>query len=299
MPSSRARDALLSALIDDGRASVEALARVTGLSSTRVRQLLAELDGDHVQVRGIIHPAVFGQHALAHLQVTTRGPQAPLVDALVANPAVPYVTLVAADFGVAAEVRVGTRSDLVNALDEIRALPSVAHVEVDEYSDVVKDALVRLSPVGDTALDSIDRRLLARLQDDGRESYASLARRVSLTTASVRARVLRLIETGVVRIGVRQRARTDSMQVGFRVAGRGQADVAEALLARPAIEYLAASVGRSSFLGTLRVPSPGEAAVELEAVRRIDQVVEVQSWMHLTVVKERYETQSPSERDER
>jgi DNA-binding Lrp family transcriptional regulator len=291
MSASRARDALLAALIDDGRASVEALGRATGLSASRVRQVLGELDENHVSVRGIIHPSVFGQRALAHLQVMPAGSATAVLHQLAANPAIPYVTRVSGEFGVSAEVRVRDRTQLSTIIDGVRDLASVARVDVDEYLDVVKDAMVRLRPVEDAQLDAVDRILLARLQANGRESYASLARHVSLTTASARARVLRLLEAGVVRIGVRQRSRHDSLQVGFRVVSTRRDEVTEALLPRPAVEYLAASVGRSSFVGTLRVPTLEAAAAELDAIESIDGVTQTHSWMHLAVVKEQYDTQ--------
>ena len=50
------------------------------------------------------------------------------------------------------------------------------------------------------------------LQADGRQSYATMAKEVSLSEAAVRQRVQRLREAGVIQIV----AVTDPMQVGFR-----------------------------------------------------------------------------------
>ncbi len=288
---SPARAALMSALIDDGRASVEALARATGLSVTHTRQLLASLSADHIEVRGIVHPSVFGQHAMAHLLITpARGVEA-AVDALVADPAIPYITRVAGDAAIAAEVRVADRAALARHIHAVRALPEIARVDVDEYLDIVKDASTPVHPLGDLQLDRIDRVVLYELQIDGRASYASLARVVDLTTASARARVLRLIESGVVHIGVRQRARDDALQIGFRLVSTGSVGVEHTLIADPAVEYLATSVGRSSFVGTLRVDSAAAAARQIDTLHRLDGVERVWTWMHLTVIKEMYAAQ--------
>lgn len=291
MSASPAREALLSALIDDGRASVEALARTTGLSVGHTRQLLTALAADHIEVRGIIHPSVFGQHAIAHLLLTPTGAVQDVVDALVDDPRIPYVTRIAGDAAVSAEVRVADRTALARSIHRIRSLSAVATVEVDEYLDVVKDALVPLTPLGDVHLDALDRVLLRELQADGRASYASLARAVELTTASARARVLRLIDAGVVQIGVRQQARHDSLQIGFRIVADGTGALADELIARSAVEYLATSVGRSSFVGTLRVSGLEAAAVEIDALHRIAGVGQVTTWVHLGIVKEIYDTQ--------
>ncbi|MGO8608680.1 Lrp/AsnC family transcriptional regulator, partial [Rhizobium johnstonii] len=128
-------------------------------------------------------------------------------------------------------------------------------------------------------LDAIDRVLLHELQLDGRSSYASLARAVELTTASARARVLRLIEAGVVQIGVRQQARHDSLQIGFRIVATADARLESALRARTAVEYLATSVGRSSFVGTLRVSALHEASAELDALTDIVGAGTLSTWV--------------------
>ncbi|OIV36423.1 ArsR family transcriptional regulator [Mangrovactinospora gilvigrisea] len=52
------------------------------------------------------------------------------------------------------------------------------------------------SPV--PALDAVDRRLLALLQENGRAGYAELARAVSMSPSAVTERVRRLEETGVI-----------------------------------------------------------------------------------------------------
>jgi Lrp/AsnC family leucine-responsive transcriptional regulator len=54
-------------------------------------------------------------------------------------------------------------------------------------------------PVTDDSLDPTDARLLAVLQQDGRASYAELARAVSMSASAVTERVRRLEETGVIR----------------------------------------------------------------------------------------------------
>jgi Lrp/AsnC family leucine-responsive transcriptional regulator len=61
-------------------------------------------------------------------------------------------------------------------------------------------------------LDSVDWRLLAELQSDGRLSYKELGRRVNLSAPAVAERVRRLEETGVIR---GYRADVDARRAGF------------------------------------------------------------------------------------
>src|SRR5216683_1879522 len=62
-------------------------------------------------------------------------------------------------------------------------------------------------------LDEADKVILRELQHDGRVSYATLAPAVGLSAPAVRARVQRLIDSGVLQVvGV-----TDPMALGFPV----------------------------------------------------------------------------------
>ena len=49
-------------------------------------------------------------------------------------------------------------------------------------------------------LDGIDRALIDGLVADGRASYAALARRIDMSQAAVKARVIRLLDSGVIHI---------------------------------------------------------------------------------------------------
>jgi Lrp/AsnC family leucine-responsive transcriptional regulator len=50
----------------------------------------------------------------------------------------------------------------------------------------------------DSLLDAVDARILAALQEDGRASYAELARTVAMSASAVTERVRRLEEAGVI-----------------------------------------------------------------------------------------------------
>ena len=62
------------------------------------------------------------------------------------------------------------------------------------------------------ALDTVDKQIIERLQEDGRLPYTRLAAAVGLSEAAVRQRVQRLVESGVMQIV----AVTDPLTVGFR-----------------------------------------------------------------------------------
>ncbi len=63
-------------------------------------------------------------------------------------------------------------------------------------------------------LDATDGRLLAALQDDGRQSIAELGRRVSMSASAVAERVRRLEEAGVI---TGYRAVVDPQRLGYGI----------------------------------------------------------------------------------
>src|SRR5580693_10254649 len=60
-------------------------------------------------------------------------------------------------------------------------------------------------------LDDVSKQIIEQLQQDGRRSYAAIAKAVGLSEAAVRQRVQRLIEIGAMQIV----AVTDPMSLGF------------------------------------------------------------------------------------
>ena len=63
-------------------------------------------------------------------------------------------------------------------------------------------------------LDDIDRRLIAALQDNARQSYRALGRRIGLSQPAVAERIRRLEETGIV---TGYRATVDRPKAGLTV----------------------------------------------------------------------------------
>jgi Lrp/AsnC family leucine-responsive transcriptional regulator len=113
-------------------------------------------------------------------------------------------------------------------------------------------------------VDDIDRQIVDLLRDNGRMSYAELARQVGLTAPSVHERVGKLESTGVIR---GYRADITPELIGLEVtaligivqeAGTAIEDVAAALHALPEIESCYFLAGEESFLLKVRVGSMAE-----------------------------------------
>jgi DNA-binding Lrp family transcriptional regulator len=284
-------EAIVELLEVDGRLTHREIARTVGLSrsaaAARVQRLISS---GQVIVRGAVHPAVIGQAALAHVGLVVRGPAAPLAAEIALRDDVPFLSLTSGQHGLVAEVRAASARDIDHSIAELRALDNVVGVDTLTYVEVVRDVI---GPVGAmrTEVDEVDLALLRALQDDGRASYVDLAAVVGLSPAGARRRVVRLVESQVVRIGavVRHsgRDRQSAMGFGVRLAADHR-DVVERLVAMPSVIFVARTLGRFDILVTVRAFSSAQLVELLDIVRAVPGVNAVESWAHLEVVKESY-----------
>lgn len=285
-------DERIVALLEvDGRLSHVDIAKEVGLSrsaaAARIHRLLSS---GEVEVRGVVHPAVIGRGALAHVGITVDGSAMDLAAQVARREDIPFLSMATGQYGLVAEVRAGSAHDVDRAVAELRALDGVIGVDTLTYVEVVRDVI---GPVGDvhTHVDGTDLALLKALQDDGRASYVDLAGAVGLSAAGVRRRIIRLTESQVVRIGavVRHAGRDRQTALGFGVRlGGDHPEVAQLLAAMPAVIFVARTLGRFDILGTVRAFTARQLIELLDTIRSTPGVRAVDSWAHLQVVKETY-----------
>ena len=284
-------EAIVELLEVDGRLTHREIARTLGLSrssaAARVQRLIAS---GQVVVRGAVHPAVIGRGALAHVSIAVRGPAAPLAAQIALRDDVPFLSLTSGPHGLVAEVRTASARDVDRTISDLRSLDGVAGVDTLTYVEVIRDVI---GPVGEvrTEVDEVDVALLRALQEDGRASYVDLASVVGLSPAGARRRVVRLVESQVVRVGAVVRHsgqdRQSAMGLGLRLAGE-DGDVVAAIAAMPSVIFVARTLGRYDLLVTVRTFSAAQLVETLDVVRSLPGVNAVDSWAHLEVVKESY-----------
>lgn len=142
-------------------------------------------------------------------------------------------------------------------------------------------------------LDRLSKRIIEQLQEDGRRSYAAIARNVGLSEAATRQRVQRLIDEGVVQIA----AVTDPAAIGFhRMALLGikvEGDirrVAEKLSALPEAEYVVVCAGQFDLLAELMCVDDEHLLHTVDdSVRTIPGVRSTEIFVYLKVAKETYQ----------
>jgi DNA-binding Lrp family transcriptional regulator len=288
---------LVRELQRDGRATFQALADRVGLSRTAVRARVQNLlERRIVRVVGVVHAAVVGTGAIGHVAVTVDGAARQVAKRVAARSAVRFASLTAGPHAVVTEVRARDDAALSVEIDEIRQVPGVRATEVFRATSVVKDAYSIVDELSDLDLDEIDWRLLRELQRDGRAPYTRLARTIDLSQAATRARVVRLLSSGVIRITgiVDPAAMGTAEQVGFGVVAAGAVGpVADQVAAQDGVPYVVTGFGRYDILGHAEATSRTALVGVLDEIRAVSGVTLHETWHHLDIVKESYAPELP------
>ncbi|MFD7878884.1 Lrp/AsnC family transcriptional regulator [Streptomyces sp. NPDC059766] len=285
--------AIVRELQTDGRLTYETLAQRVGLSrpATRMRAQRLQESGA-VRVVAIVHPAVRSLSASAHLAIDTRGAAAPVAREIAALPQAPFVTLTSGRRAIMTELRTAGFGELERTIEHIRALPGVRTVDPLIATRHVKDPYLLAEEPTVALQDATDERILAELEEDGRLPFAELAGRVGLSPGATRSRTLRLLDGGVAKVVALVRPEVLGMGYlcGFslRVAGEAAA-VAERVAGFARVTFLSTCLGRAELVGTITAESFGAVRATLEEMRALPAVREVESWLHLELIKERYD----------
>ena len=145
---------------------------------------------------------------------------------------------------------------------------------------------------GAALLDDTSKAIIAELQQDGRRAYSAIGRSVGLSEAAVRARVQRLVESGVMDIV----AVTDPLELGFsrqamvgvRVV-RDPEPVAQALSELPEVSYVVVTAGSFDLLVEVVCRSDDHLLdVVNRRIRTLEQVSATETFVYLKLAKQTY-----------
>ena len=144
----------------------------------------------------------------------------------------------------------------------------------------------------ETRLDDVNKAIIERLQDDGRRSYAAIAKEVGLSEAAVRQRAQRMLDAGLMQIV----AVTDPLQVGFtrqamigiRVDG-DLTHVGDALAAMPEASYVVTTAGSFDLLVEVVCEDDNQLLDLLTTrVRTLPGVQSTETFVYLKLNKQHY-----------
>jgi Lrp/AsnC family transcriptional regulator for asnA, asnC and gidA len=140
-------------------------------------------------------------------------------------------------------------------------------------------------------IDALDRRLIEALQENGRESFRSIATRLGVSEATVRARYARLTEDDILQVvGVTNPLGLgfDQAMIGVRTSGAPDA-VAEELAGWPEADYVVVTAGQFDLLVEVVCSDRHELLALTNRMRALDGVVSTESFLYLDMVKQLYD----------
>ena len=141
-------------------------------------------------------------------------------------------------------------------------------------------------------LDEMSKQIIEHLQEDGRQSYATIAKAVGLYEAAVRQRAQRMLDAGVMQIV----AVTDPLQVGFHrqamIAITVEGDlrpVGDALTEMPEVSYVVTTAGSVDLLAEVVCEDDAHLLSLLtERIRTLPGVRSTETFVYLKLNKQHY-----------
>jgi Lrp/AsnC family transcriptional regulator for asnA, asnC and gidA len=150
----------------------------------------------------------------------------------------------------------------------------------------------RRGPVSpERKIDALDRRLIEALQENGRESFRSIAARLGVSEATIRARYARLTADDILQVvGVTNPLGLgfDQAMIGIKTSGAPDA-VAEELAAWPEADYVVVTAGQFDLLVEVVCSDRHELLALTNRMRALDGVVSTESFLYLDMVKQLYD----------
>ena len=151
---------------------------------------------------------------------------------------------------------------------------------------------MRGQPAPGSGVDDVGKRLIEELQQDGRRSYAALAKTVGLSEAAIRQRVQRMVDSGLMQVV----AVTDPLQVGFHrqamIGLRVEGDlvrVADELAKVDEVDYVVITAGSFDILLELVCEDDDHLLRVLsERIRVLPGVRGTETFVYLKLAKQTY-----------
>jgi Lrp/AsnC family transcriptional regulator for asnA, asnC and gidA len=140
-------------------------------------------------------------------------------------------------------------------------------------------------------LDATAKRIIELLQEDGRISYAAIAKAVGLSEAAARARVQKLLDSEVMQVV----AVTDPTQVGFTrqamIGVRTEGDpmkVGDRLAEVSEVDYVVTTAGSFDLLVEVVCEDDPHLLDVIRQVRELEGVVSSETFVYLKLNKQHY-----------
>ena len=131
-------------------------------------------------------------------------------------------------------------------------------------------------------MDELDRKLLARLREDARDSAAALAKALKVSRGTIQNRIARMQAEGIIQ-GFTVRTRPDIEDNWVRavmtiaIEGERSRAVIQALRGLPEVSAVHTTNGRWDLVAELDTPTLGDFSRALDQIRTIDGIASTET----------------------
>lgn len=284
---------ILNELRKDGRASYTDIAETLGTSREKVAHTVKPLlQSGQLLIYAAIHPWIMGKNVGVHLLIRIEGPLSGVLDSVVAMNESVFVSETTGAFQVMAELHTESINTCQTSISQIRSLPGVVDVSVHVYQQIISSFFLGPEPEPTaTDYDNLDLAIMRHLKEDGRAILRDISDAVGLSPAAVRARMMKLQSSGIMKIGaLKQRSDMSDdflFGLGINTAGPDQ-EALNLLIGSGGLEFLARSVGRFDYLATANFNSLREFNNLVTALRTMECVTYTEQWLHVRIGYEKY-----------
>lgn len=291
--------ALVNRLRADGRASNRSLAAELGVNEATVANRLRRLEQARImRVVALTDMAAFGYEFLAFAKLRVRDRSVMEVAADVAQLAESISVVVSTGrYDVIAALLARDRRHLAELIGtSLRQIPGVAAIDTELALEVLRyesmwGALEAsewpLEPWENSeVVDDLDLAIIRALQRDGRTSNRRIAADLGVSEGTIRSRIRRLEDEGVIRI----QAVSDPVAFGFeshafvgvQVAGGMIEEVARGLLEIDSLLVIARTLGEYDLLALVATPDRRTLAEtvlgRVRSVPAVDRTETIETW---------------------
>lgn len=285
---------IIAMLRQDGRIAFTKIGATLGVSrevvADRVRALT---ESGRLRIVAGVHPQAVGLPVSAHIAVWVNGATQPVLDRLLEFDSLCFISETTGSFQISAETWLPDTAALRAQVIAIRAIPGVSDVQVLMFDRILSSFFGSATPSVDArSLDRIDLQLLELLQHDGRMPLGELSERVRLSPSGCRIRMLKLIESGVMKIGAidQHTGKTEDLLLGFGIKVLDDARAVEEIQrSGVGMEFLAQTLGRYDLKATIGFSSVDRFHSLMQRLRERGLVANSETWLHSRIVREQYE----------
>lgn len=288
---------LMDLLSLDGRASTKFLAEQVGLTDATVAARLRELMArDVVRVRAVVDWDEAGLKAPMVFFIRVHGRSVHgISDELLNDPQVHSVSNVfgSADLVVRALLAdpadaLAFTDDTLGAIDGVEIVMSLLDVDVPKHDNGYHTGAKATGdlpsfPSPALQLDSVDERLLTCLVDDARQSLRQIGRILEVSEHTVRARLKRLEETGLIKICAQVDpgaidASSESAFVALRAQNAQVQSTIDDMVGRSEFWTVDRTVGEYNVLALAHAGSREELADVIDRLRSAPGIERSETW---------------------